>query len=124
MPENVETLRRIGALGVRLAIDDFGTGYSSLAYLRRFPLHKLKIDRAFVRDIDTNPADATIVKAIVALAEGLGLNTVAEGVETDAQLARVSGFGVRTFQGFYFSRALPPDEFERLLREGASSRSG
>jgi EAL domain-containing protein (putative c-di-GMP-specific phosphodiesterase class I) len=111
-------------MGVGLAIDDFGTGYSSLAYLRRFPLQKLKIDQAFVRDIDTNAADATIVRSIVALADGLGLSTVAEGVETEAQLAALEGFAVRTYQGFFFSKALPAKDFERLLREGAGARSG
>ena len=118
----IETLEALKAMGVSLAIDDFGTGYSSLAYLRRFPLHKLKIDRAFVRDIDTNRADATIVKSIVALADGLGLSVVAEGVETDAQLARLAGLGVQAFQGLYYSKALPPAEFERLVSSASSAR--
>ena len=120
----IETLEALSAMGVGLAIDDFGTGYSSLAYLRRFPLQKLKIDRAFVSDIDTNAADATIVRSIVALADGLGLSTVAEGVETEAQLAALEGFAVRAYQGFLFSKALPAEDFERLLREGAGARSG
>jgi len=118
----IETLEALNAMGVGLAIDDFGTGYSSLAYLRRFPLQKLKIDRAFVRDIDSNRADATIVKSIVALADGLGLSVVAEGVETDAQLARLGGFGVQAFQGFYYSKALPPAEFERLVSSASNVR--
>ncbi|HKI63505.1 MAG TPA: EAL domain-containing protein [Burkholderiales bacterium] len=120
----IETLDALSAMGVGLAIDDFGTGYSSLAYLRRFPLRKLKIDRAFVHDVDAGGADATIVKAIVALAGGLGLGVVAEGVESEAQLAALKGFGVQAYQGFYFSQALPPEDFERLLRESATARSG
>ena len=120
----IETLQALSAMGVGLAIDDFGTGYSSLAYLKRFPLQKLKIDRAFVHDVDANAADATIVKAIVALAGGLGLSVVAEGVESEAQLAALNGFGVQAYQGFYFSQALPPADFERLLRESATARSG
>ena len=118
----IETLEALSAMGVGLAIDDFGTGYSSLAYLRRFPLQKLKIDRAFVHDVDANAADATIVKAIVALAGGLGLGVVAEGVESEAQLAALRGFGVQAYQGFYFSQALPPEDFERLVSSASSAR--
>jgi diguanylate cyclase (GGDEF)-like protein/PAS domain S-box-containing protein len=112
---NVETLRKIGALGVRVAIDDFGTGYSSLAYLRQLPIDKLKIDRSFLRELDTHPHDVTIVQTIAAMAKALGLRVAAEGVESEAQLARLRALGCDEWQGHHFSASLDAAGFERLL---------
>ncbi|MGE0875034.1 MAG: EAL domain-containing protein [Burkholderiales bacterium] len=117
--ENIEALRRIGALGVRLAIDDFGTGYSSLAYLRRLPIHKLKIDQSFVRELASNRDDAVIVETIASMARSLGLHVAAEGVEDDAQLERLLALGCEQWQGHRFSPPLDAPAFERLLRGGA-----
>jgi len=110
-------LRKIADLGVRIAIDDFGTGYSGLAYLKRFPIHALKIDRAFICDVATDDNDASLVNAIVAMGQSLDLKSIAEGVETGAQLALLQTYGCDQAQGFYFSPPLPADEFARLLRE-------
>ena len=115
LAENIETLKRIGELGVRFAIDDFGTGYSSLAYLRLLPIDKLKIDRSFLRELDTHAADEAIVRAIAALASTLGISVSAEGVESEAQLARLLALGCEEWQGNYFSAPLEAAEFERLL---------
>ncbi len=104
--ETVGVLQRISALGVSLAVDDFGTGHSSLAYLKRFPVQRLKIDREFIASLPHNKEDASIVQMVAALAEALGLEVVAEGVEEEAQLAFVEAAGCAVVQGFYFSRAL------------------
>ncbi|HXM81281.1 MAG TPA: EAL domain-containing protein [Burkholderiales bacterium] len=114
--ENVETLRKIGELGVRFAIDDFGTGYSSLAYLRMLPIDKLKIDRSFLRAIDSHSADEAIVRAITAMAKTLGIAVAAEGIESEAQLRRVLALGCEEWQGHYFSEPLDAAAFERLLQ--------
>jgi diguanylate cyclase (GGDEF)-like protein/PAS domain S-box-containing protein len=124
LPENVETLRRIGALGVSLAIDDFGTGYSSLAYLRRLPIHKLKIDRGFLRELESSDGDAMIVETVAAMARGLGLEVSAEGVESAAQLARLRAIGCEEWQGHLYSPPLEAAAFERLAlgeRKAASA---
>jgi EAL domain-containing protein (putative c-di-GMP-specific phosphodiesterase class I) len=118
--ENIETLRRIGELGVRFAIDDFGTGYSSLAYLRLLPIDKLKIDRSFLRSIDSHPADEAIVRAIAALASTLGIGVAAEGVESEAQLARLLALGCEQWQGHHFSLPLEAAQLEALLHRQAS----
>ncbi|MFT3759662.1 putative bifunctional diguanylate cyclase/phosphodiesterase [Thauera sp.] len=111
----LDTLRRLKALGLRIAIDDFGTGYSSLAYLRRFPIDKLKIDRAFVRDLASDPEDAAIVNLIVDLGRILKLKTVAEGVEDHGQLAFLSERGCNEAQGYLFARPMPSSEFAVYL---------
>ena len=117
--QNVErttaVLTRLKALGIRIAIDDFGTGYSSLAYLKRFPIDKLKIDIAFVRDIITNPDDAAIALAIISMAHSLHMQVVAEGVETRAQMAYLRRNRCDEIQGFYFSRALPAAQLATLV---------
>jgi EAL domain-containing protein (putative c-di-GMP-specific phosphodiesterase class I)/ActR/RegA family two-component response regulator len=113
----IAVLESLKALGIRIAIDDFGTGYSSLAYLKRFPIDKLKIDIAFVRDITTNPDDAAIALAIISMAHSLHMQVIAEGVESRAQMALLRRHHCDEIQGFHFSRALPPDELARLVRD-------
>jgi EAL domain-containing protein (putative c-di-GMP-specific phosphodiesterase class I) len=104
---NLETVRRLKALGVCLSIDDFGTGYSSLAYLRRFAVDKLKIDQSFVRDIVSDPEDAAIVRAIVSMARSLKLRVIAEGVESE-EVARILGlYHCHEAQGYHFARPMP-----------------
>ncbi len=105
----IALLSQIKALGVGLSLDDFGTGYSSFSYLKRLPLNEIKIDRAFVADMASDPQSAAIVAAMLALAEGLGLKIVAEGVETEAQLAHLAARACQTYQGFYYSPPVPAD---------------
>ncbi len=116
--ETVAILGRLHTLGVRLSIDDFGTGYSSLSYLKRFPVQTLKIDRSFIHDVASEANDAAIVRGIIGLAHSLGLNVIAEGVETRAQLDFLHELGCEQAQGYYFCRPLPPDEIEQILRLG------
>ncbi|MBC8999014.1 MULTISPECIES: bifunctional diguanylate cyclase/phosphodiesterase [unclassified Pseudomonas] len=117
--QNVEAtmtvLNRLKSLGTRLAIDDFGTGYSSLSYLRRFPIDVLKIDQSFIRGLSNDSNDAALVSAIISLGKSLRLNVIAEGIETAEQLAFLKTQHCEEGQGYYFSKALPPDAFAHLL---------
>jgi len=112
----IETLRNLRALGVTLAIDDFGTGYSSLNYLKRLDVDMLKIDRTFIHGISRNVEDTSIVEAVLAIAKSLGVRTIAEGIETPAQLAFLTARGCENGQGHLFSPPLPSDELITLLR--------
>jgi EAL domain-containing protein (putative c-di-GMP-specific phosphodiesterase class I) len=112
------TLRRLKGLGVRLALDDFGTGYSSLAYLRRFPLDALKVDKSFVAGLGADPSDTAIVRAIVDLAHTLGLAVTAEGVETAAQAAELRALGCEHGQGYHFAPPLDPEALGARLAAG------
>jgi diguanylate cyclase (GGDEF)-like protein/PAS domain S-box-containing protein len=111
-------LRTLRESGIRVALDDFGTGYSSLSYLRKFPVDAVKIDQSFVRQISTAGDDTTIVKAIIGMARGLKLRVIAEGVETIEQVAFLRAYRCDEAQGYYFSPAVPPQQFATLLRVG------
>lgn len=117
----IRTLNNLREYGVTASIDDFGTGYSSLSYLKRLPISKLKIDRAFIIDVIDNKRDAAIVEAIISLAKALGLKTVAEGIETREQFEFLREKGCDIAQGFYFSRPVPAYEMEKLIRDGGFS---
>ncbi len=121
--ETIEVMRALTQRGLSLSIDDFGTGYSSLAYLKLFPIRTLKIDRSFVKDIETDPSDADICDVTVLLAHKLGLEVVAEGVETEAQLKFLRSIGCEKIQGYLISRPLPADQLETLLRQPAQAWS-
>jgi len=114
----VTKMHALKALGVGLSMDDFGTGYSSLSYLKQLPLDQIKIDQSFVRDIATDPNDAMMVQAIIDMARNFRLNVIAEGVETEAQLAYLKQHGCMAYQGYFFSKPVPIKQFEALLERG------
>jgi len=120
----VRVLRGLGDAGLRIAIDDFGTGYSSLAYLTRFPLASLKIDRSFVADVLDDEADATIVRTIVDMAHTLGFTVIAEGVELDSQATFLRALGCEQAQGFLFARPMPAEDFSALVAQRLGTSAG
>jgi EAL domain-containing protein (putative c-di-GMP-specific phosphodiesterase class I) len=117
--EIIAKMQTLRAKGVSFSLDDFGTGYSSLAYLKRMPLDQIKIDRSFVRDVLTDSNAAAIARTIVALAGSLGLNVIAEGVETAEQRDFLASCGCHFYQGFFYSRPLPLREFEEFIQHSA-----
>ncbi len=117
---NVDLLNRLQTEGIQLSIDDFGTGYSSMAYLKRFPVEQVKIDRTFVRDIPGDRDDEAITTAIIAMAHSLGLSVVAEGVETEEQLNFLRNSGCDIMQGYYFAEPRPPEQVAAFLRSRAA----
>ena len=120
----VENLKRLSALGCKISIDDYGTGYSSLAYLRRLPLHELKIDKSFVMGMANDASDDLIVRSTIDLAHNMGLGVVAEGVEDEATLQRLRALGCDMAQGFFLSRPLPADQAAAWMRGPGAVRSG
>jgi diguanylate cyclase (GGDEF)-like protein/PAS domain S-box-containing protein len=118
VPRAVATMFELRKLGVRLSIDDFGTGYSSLAALKNFPVERLKIDKSFIADLHKGESDKAVVSAVISLGQKLNLRVIAEGVETEDQVAFLRDNDCDEMQGYYFSRPLPPDEFEKLAKQG------
>jgi len=110
-PATHRTIGEIHRLGVRLSVDDFGTGYSSLSYLRRLPIHELKLDRSFVSDLETDTTAQALSRAVVQIGQSLGLTVVAEGVETEAQMALLAGQGYQVAQGYKISRPMDAAKF-------------
>ena len=115
----ITKMNELNAMKIRFSLDDFGTGYSSLQYLKKLPLSQLKIDQSFIRDMASDNSDRTIILTIIAMARALNLEIIAEGVETDAQLAFLRNYGCHHYQGYYFSKPLPIHEFEMLLADRA-----
>ena len=115
----IDTLERMRSIGVRISIDDFGTGHSSLSYLKRFPIHRLKIDKAFVSSLLADRKDEAITRAIIGMAQNLELSSVAEGVETPEQLEFLRGLGCDEVQGYLVARPLPVEQAGEFLGRGA-----
>ncbi|MGB8954266.1 MAG: EAL domain-containing protein, partial [Tumebacillaceae bacterium] len=115
----IKKLQELSRLGIQISIDDFGTGYSSLSYIKKFPINTLKIAQPFVSDITESPGDAAIVSAIIAMAHGLNMNVIAEGVETDYQRAFLRKLRCDKMQGFLYSKPLSADTFTQLLKNRA-----
>lgn len=122
--KTVETLNQLVMAGIKISIDDFGTGYSSLYYLKRFPIDTLKIDRSFIRDMTSDPSDALLVETIILMAHNLGINVVAEGVETKEQLDQLINYDCDQIQGYYYSKPLPMEAFLTYLNEQGAYRNG
>jgi EAL domain-containing protein (putative c-di-GMP-specific phosphodiesterase class I) len=122
--ETIVTMKALNGIGVNFSLDDFGTGYSSLQYLKRLPLHQIKIDQSFVRDIVTDHSDKAIVRTIIAIARSLNLNVIAEGVESESQLQLLMEMGCTHYQGFLFGRPVPLAQFETELHWTRSERRG
>lgn len=118
----IETLNAIRSLGIRLSLDDFGTGFSSLSNLKRFPIDTLKIDRSFIRDLETDRDDLALVEAIVVMAASLGITVIAEGVETEGQCRLLGNLGCTQIQGFHLGRPMPDEQFQGFL--GAHGETG
>jgi EAL domain-containing protein (putative c-di-GMP-specific phosphodiesterase class I) len=113
--QSASILKELRQMGIKISLDDFGTGYSSLNYLKRFDVSAVKLDKSFVRDITSNVDDAAISKAVIAMAHGLGLNVIAEGVETLRQLIMLDELGCDDIQGYFINKPMPEDEFTRIL---------
>lgn len=120
----ITKMNELNAMKIRFSLDDFGTGYSSLQYLKKLPLSQLKIDQSFIRDITSDSSGRTIILTIIAMARALNLEIIAEGVETDAQLAFLRNYGCDHYQGYYFSKPLPIHEFEIMLADRAAYNLG
>jgi EAL domain-containing protein (putative c-di-GMP-specific phosphodiesterase class I) len=114
-------LQELTRTGIRISLDDFGTGYSSLSYLKMYPIHKLKIDRSFIKDIEISSDDQAITATIITMAKHLNMHVIAEGIETREQLDILVNNGCREVQGYYYSRPLPPEELEAKFLLAAQS---
>src|SRR5208282_2520516 len=120
----VATMRQLQALGVQLSIDDFGTGYSSLSALKTFPVARLKIDKSFIDGLPANESDKAVAAAVISLGQKLNLKVIAEGVETDAQVAFLRANRCDEMQGYHFSRPVAPQEIEGMLRAARDAGGG
>jgi EAL domain-containing protein (putative c-di-GMP-specific phosphodiesterase class I) len=120
LDQAIDTMEKLKELGVRLSIDDFGTGYSSLTALRRFPVHRLKIDRSFIQYVMTSETDTALASAMISLGQRLKLRVIAEGVETDEQIRFLKENNCDEMQGYYFSRPLAAKDLEPILRSAAN----
>jgi len=121
--DTIVSMIALGEIGVQFSLDDFGTGYSSLQYLKRLPLFQLKIDQSFVRDIVIDSHDRSIVRTIIAMAQSLYLNVIAEGVETEQQRELLLSNGCKRYQGYLFGKPLPIDQFNATLKQGVTNTS-